>query len=167
MKRRKGMWDYLDKSGVLEWGTDEQIKQAKKEYRKRYLSEYKRAQRTRRKEFVISLDVINGEFSKIRKASATHNRSIPEFIKLAVLAYLDQRFLVPNPYQVARLEQMLAQILNEVHVILENDGNFYGNNNITLGILENRIEQLENEINRIFRNPELINSHNDSQSKIA
>jgi hypothetical protein len=164
MKRSNGLWDYLEQSGVLERGDDSEIKAVKREYRKKYLLEYKRKQRSQKREITIRLDASKGEWSKFSKAAKSHRRSLPAFIKSAVEAYLDQQFLVLDPFQVAQLEQLLSSTLNEIQEIAGRRGNFYGLQNDFLQRIESRIERLEGEINRIFRNPNKIQIPNDSQS---
>jgi hypothetical protein len=167
MKRSNELWNYLEQSGVLERGDDAEIKAVKKEYRKRYLLEYKRAQRTKKREITIGLDASTGEWSKFLRAAKRHHLSLPAFIKSAVDAYLDQKYLVPDPYQVAQLEQLLSFTLNEIQEIAGRRGNFYGLQNEYLKEIEVKIERLEGEINRIFRHPNKMQISNDSQSKIA
>ena len=153
MSKRVKIWDYLDETGVLEYGTEEEIKQAKKEYRKKYLLEYKRNYRQRKQEFIISFDRDNGELSRVIKASKAHRKSVPEFVKSAVFGYLERKYVVPNTYQVAQLELLLSQVLNEIQQIAGKKERFFWEKNSILESIEARIQKLEGELNQIFRHP--------------
>jgi hypothetical protein len=161
-KNNKGaMWEYLDQLGVLESGTDTEIKQAKRQYRKKYLLEYKRKQRKKRPEYTVNFSSEKGIHSKVVRASEKHNMSVSQFLRLAVLAYLDRKYIVPNPDQIAKLEQMLSGCMNQIQQIAIKKERFIWGRHDKLELIEKRIEKLEKEIDQIFRNPPLVQSSND------
>lgn len=162
-KNKGGMWYYLDASGILEHGTDEEIKAAKKAYRKEYYLEYKRNQRISKPEFVINFSKENGEYSKVSHAARNHRMTMTAFIRSSVLAYLDQSFLVPNSDQVVLLEQYLSQCLNEIQKIVGEKERYHWDKEQKLEAIEKRIEKLEAEINQAFRNPPLLRHDNQNQ----
>lgn len=157
------MWQYLDSLGVLEKGTDEEIKAAKKAYRKEYYLKYKHSQRSNNPEFTVNFSTDKGEYSKVASASKKHNLTITAFIRSAVLAYIDQRFVVPNSDQVATLEQILSQCLNEVQIIVKAKEKYHWEREQKFEAIEKRIEKLESEIDQVFRNPPLLTHDNQSQ----
>ena len=114
-----GMWDYLESSGVLEKGTEEEIKAAKKAYRKEYYLKYKRSQRLQKPEFTVNFSNEKGEYSIIQNAAKRHKMTVTAFIQASSLAYLNRRYLVPNQDQIASLEQILSQCLNEIQSIVQ------------------------------------------------
>jgi hypothetical protein len=118
------MWKYLDESGVLEKGSDSEIKAIKREYRKKYFLNYKREARKEKPEYIISFSKKNGEYERIVIAAKRHRRTVTSFIREATLAYIEQRFLVPNPLQIAELEFLLSDCLNEVKKIVDKKTNF-------------------------------------------
>lgn len=69
-------------------------------------------------EFVVSLSKEKGEYERIATAARGHKMAIGGFIRLAALSYLNQRYIVPNREQVARIEQILASCLNEVKTLV-------------------------------------------------
>ena len=75
------MWDYLDTVGVLEKGTDEEIKKAKRQYRKKYFLEYKRKQRFTKPEYTVVLSKSKGEYERIVLAAKRHKRTVSAFPK--------------------------------------------------------------------------------------
>jgi len=157
MSRRSesGLWSYLESLGVLERGTDEEIQAAKLAYRKQYYLHYKRSQRVRKPEFTVNFSSENGEFQRVAHEARRHQMSLSGFIHQAVLSYISQRFIVPNAHQVSALEQLLADCLNEVQKIVSSRGKFYWQTDQKLQAIENRIERLEAEIDRVLRNPPL------------
>jgi len=158
------MWEYLESRGILEQGTDEEIKAAKKVYRKEYYLSYKRNQRAQNPEFIVHFSSDNGEYSRVKMAAERHKMTITAFIRSSVLAYLQQRFLVPNAFQVAHLEEILSQCLNEIQKLVGEKEKYYWSREEKFEAIEKRIEKLESEIDQVFRNPPLL--HNDSQNQI-
>lgn len=159
-----GMWDYLDSVGVLEKGTDAEIKAAKRAYRKKYFLEYKRNQRKRKPEYTINFRDDNGENSRILIAAQRHNMTVPQFLREAVFGYLERKFVVPNALQVAQLEQLLSHVLNEIQGIARKKERNFWERNDKLESIEKRIEGIEREIDRIFRNPPLVQASNDRKN---
>ena len=163
-KHTGGMWEYLQSRGILENGTDEEIKAAKKAYRKEYYLSYKRNQRAQKPEFIIHFSSDNGEYSRVKTAAERHKMTVTAFIRSSVLAYLQQRFLVPNLSQVAHLEEILSQCLNEIQKLVGEREKYYWSREEKFEAIEKRIEKLECDIDQVFRNPPLL--QNDSQNKI-
>jgi len=163
-RNNQGMWEYLDSLGILEKGTDEEIKAAKLAYRKKYLLKYKRNQRSRKPEFVVNFSTEKGEYHRVEYAAKAHKMSITAFIRSSVLAYINQRFVVPNQDQIAILEQILSQCLNEIQTIVRIKDKYYWEKESKMEVIEKRIELMEEEINQVFRNPPLVNYDSQSQS---
>ncbi|CAN5355283.1 hypothetical protein BH11BAC1_BH11BAC1_23080 [soil metagenome] len=156
------MWEYLESSGILEKGSDAEIKAVKSAYRKKYLLEFKKKQRMNKPEFTIHLSKVNGEFERIREAARKHKVSIPSFIKSAAFAYLERTYLVPNRLMVAHLEQLLADSLNEIKSIANTKERFWEREQ-KLDRIERRIEKLETDVNELFRNPTLLTYDHQNQ----
>jgi hypothetical protein len=151
----KPLLDYLDSLGILEQGSDAEIKAAKHAYRKHYLLAFKRKQRAARPEFTVNFSKDNGEYERIERAAKRHTMTVTAFVHSAALAYIDNTFLVPNREQVARLEQILSQCLNEIKTITSKKEKFFWEQEKKLDAIEKRIEKLEEQINNVFRNPPL------------
>lgn len=150
-----GLWEYLEETGVLENGTDIEIKAAKRAYRKMYFRGYKREQRIQKPEYTINFSKENGEFETVLKGAKRHKLSVPSFVRQATLAYLNQTFLVPNRDEVAHLEQLLSDCLNEIQILVRFKERFNFQREEKLEKIEKRIEKLEVDIDQLFRNPKL------------
>ena len=159
-KSNSGMWDYLETTGVLEHGTEQEIKAAKKKYRKDYFLSYKRSQRCLKPEYTVNFSIDKGEHSRVKAAAQRHHLSISSFIHQAVLAYLDQSFIVPNIDQVAALEQILLQCLNEVQSIVKPKEKYHWEREQKFEAIEKRIDKLQIQIDLIFRHPSMLNHDN-------
>jgi len=155
-KKSNALWDYLDHSGILANGTDAEIKAVKGEYRKKYFLNYKRSMRKEKPEYTICLSKKNGEYERITEAARRHKRTVTSFIKHAALAYIEQRFLVPNQFQIAELEIILSDCLNEIKTLTGRRTNFLWSNENKIDAIEKRIIKLEQEINEVFRNPQRL-----------
>lgn len=173
MKTNSGLWEYLERIGILENGTDDEIKAAKKTYRKEYLLKFKQKQRKHKPEFTVNFSNEKGEFYTVKNAAIKHKLTITAFVKRATLAYINQKFIVPNIDQIARLEQILSQCLNEIQSIVKVKDRFFWESDKRLEKIENRIAKLETEINDVFRKPPLVkqntlqqHSEYDNQNQI-
>lgn len=155
LPKKGGMWEYLDQVGILENGTDEEIKAAKLAYRKSYFRGYKKEQRIQKPEYTISFSKEKGEFETILKGAKRHKLSVPAFVRQATLAYINQIFIVPNREEVAQLQQLLSDCLNEIQTIVRFKERFNFQREEKLEKIEKRIEKLEEDIDRLFRNPKL------------
>lgn len=163
--RHSGMWQYLEATGVLEKGTDDEIKAAKKTYRKKYFLNYKRNQRSKKPEYIINFSKEKGEYERIDRAAKRHKMATTAFIRSSTLAYIDRTYVVPDRMQVARLEQLLSECLNEIKIIVRPKEKYFWERERKLEAIEKRIEKLEGQIGEVLRNPPLL-SH-DNQNQIA
>ncbi|HTB30847.1 MAG TPA: hypothetical protein VK808_02415 [Bacteroidia bacterium] len=166
IKQNSPIWQYLNSVGVLEKGIVEEIKSAKKQYRKDYLLTYKQKQRKEKKEYTVMLSRENGEFERITVAAKKHSLPVTVFLKTATLAYLNQYYIVPDRAQLAKMEQLLAQCLNQVQTITRTKEKYSWEREQKYEAIEKRIIQLENQIREVLSNPPLV-SKNDSQTKIT
>jgi hypothetical protein len=166
IRQHSGIWQYLNAAGVLEGGSEEAIKKAKRAYRKNYLSEYKKRQRKLKKEFIVMLSVADGEYSNITTAAKKHSMPVTTFLKTATLAYMNQTFIVPNKVQLSVIEQLLSQCLNEVQLITRTKEKYSWEREQKYDAIEKRIIKLETQISEVLRNPPLVTAH-DSQNKIT
>lgn len=162
------MWQYLESLGILEKGSVEEINAAKKTYRKKYLLEFKQKQRLKKPEFNVNFSKENGAFGKVLKEAERHHCTITLFIHDATLAYINQSYVVPNSLQIAQLEQILSNCLNEIQTIVKFKEKFHWERDRKLETIEKRIEKLEQQIDVVFRHPPLLSStSNDHQNKIT
>jgi hypothetical protein len=155
-KKPNSLWTYLEASGVLEKGSDAEIKAVKREYRKKYYLNYKRCIRKEKPEYTICLSKKNGEYDRITNAAKQHKRTVTSFIRQATLAYIEQRFLLPNQSQIAELEILLSNCLNEIKLLVDKRTNYLWSTENKLDSIEKRIIKLESEINDVFRNPKRL-----------
>ncbi len=160
------IWQYLNSAGVLD-GTVEQIKEAKKIYKKKYLLAYKQRQRAEKKRSILFLlSKENGEYNTVSTVAKKHSMSVTAFLKSATLAYIKQYYIVPDRAQLAKMEQLLAQCLNEVQLITRTKEKYSWEREQKYEAIEKRIIQLENQIREVLSNPPLA-SKNDSQTQVT
>jgi len=152
-KHTGGMWAYLDAVGVLEKGTDEEIKKAKREYRKKYILQHRQKGRKTKPEFTVNLSKDNGEYSRIEYTAQQHKMKITTFLKSAVMAYINKTYIVPDKLQIAELEQLLSQCLNEIQTIVKQKEKYSFEREQKYELIEKRIEKLESEINKVLKCP--------------
>ena len=161
------LWKYLEVCGVLEHGTDEQIKAAKRQYRKNYMLAYRKKERKEKPEYIINLSRKNGEFYTLANAAHRHSMPITAFLRRATLAYINKTYIVPDNFQVARLEQLLAQCLNEVQRIAPpKDKYSTEREQEKYNAIEKLIANLQKELTEALRNPPMLGDY-DTKDKIT
>jgi len=155
-KHKGKIWEYLDSTGVLERGIEEEIKKARKDYWKIYFTKQKRIQRASKREFTLRFSKGKEEYSKVEFMAKQHKMKITEFLKSAVLAYIDKSYIVPDRLQIAELEQLLSQCLNEIQTIVKQKERFHYERELKYEVIEKRIEALEEEIAKVLKCPYTI-----------
>jgi hypothetical protein len=165
-RNRKGkIWEYLNALGILEKGSVEEIKAAKRQYRLNYFIEFRKEYRKKKQEYGVYYSKENGEHDRIIQAAQKHNLTTAAFIQLSSLAYIDKKYIVPNRQQVDQLECLLSDCLDQVRGLASQKERFLWNREQKLIAIEKRIERLEAQINQVFRNPPLLN--HDRQNQVA
>jgi hypothetical protein len=106
-KKKSGLWEYLSKSGALDAGP-EAIALAKAAYYRRYRKEWIASKRRACRKFTVYLEA--EEWRTINTGAKASKRSITRFLKEASLAYLQQRYLVPDVALVGSVHGQLAMI---------------------------------------------------------
>lgn len=153
----QGLCQFLDESGVLEHGTDEEICAVRRAHRKLYLKNYKEEQRKDKPEFLVQLSKQDGTFTKISTAAKKHRMSVTAFLRLATLAYIERSFLVPDRIMVAKLSSLLESCLNDVRSMASMKGKYsVFQLEEKYDAIEARIVRLETEIQSLFLVPPLL-----------
>ena len=63
--------------------------------RRKYLTEYQRKLRQRKKRVDVLFD--HNDYERIERAATRHNMKVGPFIRACTEAYLDRRYIVPEP----------------------------------------------------------------------
>ncbi|PCI19308.1 hypothetical protein COB64_04025 [Candidatus Wolfebacteria bacterium] len=148
------MWQFLDDSGVLDNGTDEEIKEVKREYRKLYLTKWKRDRRLNHPEFTISLNKDENELIALQ--AIKHNRSRTAYLKAAALAYTNKTYVVPDKATLARIEQVLGSVYNCVDAIAQERQSTLFTRERDFVQLKKMVEGLEANISKSLREPRSV-----------
>jgi len=109
----------------------------------------------------------NGEHGRIQHGARKHGMTVTAFVRRAALAYLDRTYLVPNALQIARLEQLLSDCLNEIQAVVHKKEKFFWERDNKLEAVERRIEKLERQIEEALRYPPPLLYPDDRQNKVA
>lgn len=150
------MFDYLDGLGVLENGNDEDIKAAKRAYKKLYFARYRKERRAEQPEFSIGFSRKSGDYGKITLAAKRHNMTVTRFIREAALAYLDRRFVTLLPHRVAEMMQLLMDCRNDVKTISQMKERSTYDREQKYQAISNRIGTLEARLSGFLHYPQLL-----------
>lgn len=110
---------YVYMAPFLELGDEQVIATARKEYRRKYKTQWRKAKRKQIKEITIAWE--KDEYKNLKDEAKRHKESITRFIKRATIAYMDKRYVVPNEEQVTRVMQLLALIYNSISELKEEE----------------------------------------------
>jgi hypothetical protein len=113
-RKHSAYYKYLDP--FLEKGNHEEIKKAKAEWRKKYKAEWRKINRKENKE--ITVPWAKNELRILKTESTKHRLSNTQFIKKAVMAYIDKRYIVPDVLAVRTLLQFLAMEYNTIQEMI-------------------------------------------------
>lgn len=154
--KKGGIWGYLEACGVLEKGTEDDIKTAKKTYRKIYLKNYRKNQRKENPEYTVRLSKSKGDYHKIINAAKKHKMPVSAFISISALSYINQTYIYPDRLILAELKQLLSNCLNEIQIIVKQKERYFWGKEQKFKDIEKRIEKLELEINNKLTQPYLL-----------
>lgn len=117
MKSRRnkcGVYQYLDRLGLLEKGSEDAIAAAKKEYWKQYKYAWLKNKRMNK---ALTIYLNDAEFALTNKYAHMHKRSNTRYVKDSAMAYMRQTFLVPDPIAVNVIKGLLTQILSQLKIV--------------------------------------------------
>jgi hypothetical protein len=149
IKHTSKLYEYLERKDALS-GSDADIKQAKREYRRQYQAAWRKSKRATNQEITMSFNP--QELRIITRASKRHKLSRPEFTKLAALAYLDHSYVVPDIFAINSIQESLIMTYSQVQKLFDE-------NRISYEIgkeLMQKINTLENAVLYALKQPERI-----------
>lgn len=137
---------------VLESGSPEEIKAARKEYWRKYKSDWRKRKRKQMKEYTIA--VTGAEYKLLFESAKLHHMSITKYLKMSSLAYSGNKFLVPDQQTINSIRELLALIYNELQQYSDENKESIFNQ-----FLSNQFEILEQKVLNQLLNPVLIKSN--------
>lgn len=148
INRHTAFYTYM--APFLESGNEAAIAHAKKEYRRKYKAQWRKAKRKQVKEIATSWE--KEEYSMLKSEAKRHRKSITLFIKKATVAYMDKRYVVPNEAQITKVMQLLALTYNSINE-LKDESNIPAEAG-RKALFE--IDKLEREVRIILFSPKTI-----------
>lgn len=115
IKKQSGLYAFLEP--YLAQGSEEAIAKARKAYWKEYRAKWRKNKRKVEQVFAVSFT--KSELHIINKAARTHKRSRTRFIKEAVMAYINQQYLVPDVVTVHEIKELLVVAYTHIHKLSE------------------------------------------------
>lgn len=96
----------------LESGDEQVISTARKDYRKKYKTQWRKAKRKQIKEITTAWE--KDEYKNLKDEANHHKECIARFMKKATVAYMSKRYVTPNEAQVTKVIQLLALTYNTI-----------------------------------------------------
>lgn len=118
-KKGSGVYAYLERIGMLEQGTPEEIALAKCAYWREQKREWKKAKRREQKLFEVFFS--SAECKVLKAKAAPHNYSITRWIKQAALSGSDGI----TPETVGIVRQLLMQAYSNIETLCEEENVAY------------------------------------------
>jgi predicted DNA binding CopG/RHH family protein len=163
MPKHSPLYEFLKSTGVLETGDKERISEAKKQYRKQYLTKQKQQYRKAKKHIAVILE--DHELTTLESKAIQHGLSLPQYIKQSALHYQAGLFLVPNPNSYLEIKELVYAIYRQIQEIQNKEkSRWFGSINeydsmkqVILGLLP--------QTEKLFSNPVSLIEAIDEQLK--
>lgn len=128
-KRNTKLWIYLYQNGILDSKDETVIKQATKDYYRKYDRELKKRKRKiEQRQFSISFSIM--QINHVRKRAKEYNVKVIDYLKLLVKADLSSTSPLEHTLTYKEILQVLQQYKNSIDAIESKESNkWFGNNN--------------------------------------
>lgn len=153
-KSNSKLYAYLQSLGVLERGNEEEIQNAKKEFRKQYLTTYKKSYRKEKKHIEIILNPNERDF--LQSQAILQGMPLPTFLKQSSLNYLQQKYMTPHPKTILEIKELVFKTYSKIEKIADTEKKrWYGNINEYETIKKDILSVIQTT-QQTFQNPQLI-----------
>lgn len=114
------LYEHLEQSGVLQSGDEQRIQAERRKYRNAYKAQWRRKKRKEQKECTISFT--KNELKQITGQLSSYQCSVPQFVKMIVLQYLEQAYVPIHSQAINQIRALLMQNYTLLQTIEENQG---------------------------------------------
>jgi hypothetical protein len=156
LRKNTGLLKYLEHTGVLATGDQTAIAEAKKAYWRNYDKESKRKKRQQKRAFTISF--IPKEMQHINRNAKAKGYEIAEYVKACVRADIENSYVIPYPYLLREIEQLLLTYLNTIKEISSRDMKGWFSSNRNYMALEESIQNIERTVVEKFKDAQPLES---------
>lgn len=151
MLKSSPLYEYLKSTGVLETGDKERIAEAKKQYRKQYLTKQKQQYRKTKKHIAIILE--DHEKITLEAQAKEHGLTLPQYIKQSALHYQAGLFLVPNANTILEIKEIIYRTYRDIQEIQNREKTKWFGTINDYEILKQSILALIPQVEEIYNNP--------------
>lgn len=152
LKKNTGLYQYLDQVGVLEKGTEDEIKMARRHYWQERDRAYKAKKRIKQKREIV-LAFPAGEINHIRYTAKAKGHTIHDYIRACVKADMSQMTVIPHRALVAEIMQVMQQCNNQLDAIKKKEEKGWLAISRTYENVETIIKQTERRIDELLKRP--------------
>ena len=153
LKQNTGVYGYLRQLGVLESGTEEEIKQARKNYWRERDKAYKAEKRKAQKREIVLIFPAD-EINHIRFSAKAKGYSLHNYIRACVKADMSQQAVIPHRALVAEILQAMQQCNNQLDAIKKKEAKGWLVISRTYENVETVLQQTENRITNLLKQPQ-------------
>lgn len=152
-KKNSGVWDFLDKKGLLENSSDEEIKIARAAYWREYSRlRMQKTRKAQKRQFSISFAA--NEIAHVQSASKAYGyKTIQDYIRACTFAAMQKANVIPHSSTLAEILQILRLCDSKLEAIKNNESKGL----FKLGTLENDqkivLNEVEQRIMEILQRP--------------
>ena len=154
-KQNSGLYQYLKQLGVLEKGTEEEIKQARRDYwRERDKAYKKRKRAAQKREIVLAFPA--DEINHIRFSAKAKGYTIHDYIRSCVKTDISRQMVIPHRSLVAEILQVMQQCNNQLEAIKKKETKGWLVISRTYENVETVLQQTENRIINLLKQPQSL-----------
>ncbi len=150
LKKKSGLYAYLNSAKVLENGSDQDIALARKKYWSEYRAKWRQQRRKEIKELLTEWNP--RELHILTAAARKHNKSRSRFIKACCFSYINNRYIVPDSFAINTIKQYLAMNYNALKKLFDENRIPYQ----TGSQLMQQISELERSVSIQLENPKTL-----------
>lgn len=130
---------------------EEVVEKARKIFRTWYMRQYKKKRRRTHPECVVFFSEF--EDFTISETAEKHQMNKPEFVRKAAIAYINQKYLLPNEQLISSVESLLSILASEFSFYADQ---YPGAIGTYLSKLEERFYEIEGKFSQLLREPKKV-----------
>lgn len=151
---------YLNHTGVLSWGTPEEVAQHKRQYRKAYHRHWRRRRRKERPELTVSFP--RAQYRKLRSQAKRHSLAPTQFAQAAIEAYLNTAYIIPHRDELGKITQHLRLFQTQFNRLSSQaKADSYEEYYSTYRLLAHKVHILEEQITSFISTPKYDHQDTD------
>lgn len=149
LRQNTEQFQFLLSNGYLDKG-DEVLAEGKRAWRRIYMRRYKKQSRRRKAEHIVACK--EAEEKLLQKSAREHGVSVAQFIKLACLAYCQQKYLTPRLPAIFEVRQEMIYTRSQIERVRQSKRALFAQSKEEE--IEVLLQSLQATLDKAFKRPD-------------